>query len=112
MSLIFCFNRNRSRLISQVLIRDEQEVSFPWVIEGLKRAAPCVIFSDADADYAMCNAFKEEFPETYFMSCIFHISTPINSISDILYLLVPKVVSQIITSEYMSHKLICLGVTI
>jgi hypothetical protein len=68
-------NRNRSRLISQALIRDERQESFSWVLEGLKKATnnttPRVIFSDAD--FAMHNAIKEKFPETYLMSCIFHI---------------------------------------
>ncbi|GBC03782.1 hypothetical protein RclHR1_05310009 [Rhizophagus clarus] len=67
--------RNHSRLLGQALTRDEREESFNWIISCLKKAtsniSPRIIFTDADA--ALHNAIKTQFPDSQLASCIFHI---------------------------------------
>ncbi|GBC04595.1 hypothetical protein RclHR1_05770003 [Rhizophagus clarus] len=66
----------------QALTRDEREESFNWIISCLKKTtsniSPCIIFTDANA--ALHNAIKIQFPDSLLASCIFHIKQNLKNI--------------------------------
>lgn len=65
---------NKSRLLAQAFIQDETEESYIWLLKCFKRTniEPKTIITDADP--AMLSALQQELPNTFHVTCIYHLS--------------------------------------
>jgi transposase-like protein len=81
---------NKSRLLAQAFIQDETEESYIWLLQCLKRTniEPKTIITDADP--AMIGALQQELPDTFHVTCIYHLSQNL-----------PKRLKSILGKDYM-----------
>ena len=74
MLVIVVDNNFQNLIIAAVLLEDETEATFTWVLQELKNscdAFPIVLYSDANP--ALILSVRNNYPETRHLHCIFHI---------------------------------------
>ena len=68
-------NNFQNLIIAAMLLEDETEATFTWVLQELKNscdAFPIVLYSDANP--ALISSVRNNYPETRHLHCIFHIN--------------------------------------
>src|SRR6266498_4163442 len=74
MLIIIIDNNFRNIIAATVILENETEATFAWVLQELKDSCdiiPIVLYSDADP--ALISAIKKNYPETHHLYCIFYI---------------------------------------
>lgn len=68
-------NNLKTRIVAQAIVDDETQLSYEWVYQCVKEAtgiSPSVLVTDGDP--AVNAAVMVQFPDTFHMHCIWHIS--------------------------------------